>query len=250
MGTLLESLLRVQSIERQLSLVKRRLRAQQNAVRAQQHRLDGLREDHEALKAKSLLRRKEADGLDLTLKSSEENVAKLRTALNTTKTNKEYATLLMQINTTKADNAKVEEEALNIMQEMDAIAEKLGEVEKDVQAQETQLAEITGASAEESARLGEMLEDLGSQHAVAATDVPSKALAVFDRIAESYDGEAMAMIEITGDKPPFDYVCGGCFMSLNAEHANALHVRDEIRTCDNCGRILYVEKKAAGSPGE
>ena len=52
MGTLLESLLRVQSIERQLSLVKRRLRAQQNAVRAQQHRLDGLREDHEALKAK------------------------------------------------------------------------------------------------------------------------------------------------------------------------------------------------------
>lgn len=250
MGSLLEALLRVQSIERQLSLVKRRLRAQQNAVRAQQQRLDGLREDHEALKAKSLLRRKEADGLDLTLKSSEENVAKLRTALNTAKTNKEYAALLMQINTTKADNAKVEEQALNILQEVDAIAEKFGEVGTEVQAQEKQLAEITGASADETARLGEMLEDLGSQRAAAAADVPSKALAIFNRIAESYDGEAMAVIEISGDKPPRNYVCGGCFMSLNAEHANALRVRDEIRTCDNCGRILYIEKKPAAPSGE
>jgi predicted nucleic acid-binding Zn-ribbon protein len=33
-------------------------------------------------------------------------------------------------------------------------------------------------------------------------------------------------------------------MSLNAEHANALATRDEIRTCDNCGRILYLELKA------
>jgi predicted nucleic acid-binding Zn-ribbon protein len=30
-------------------------------------------------------------------------------------------------------------------------------------------------------------------------------------------------------------------MSLSAEHANALRVRDEIRTCNNCGRILYME---------
>ena len=29
-------------------------------------------------------------------------------------------------------------------------------------------------------------------------------------------------------------------MSLNAEHANALSSRDEIRNCDNCGRILYL----------
>ena len=33
-------------------------------------------------------------------------------------------------------------------------------------------------------------------------------------------------------------------MSLNAEHANALRVRDEIRTCDNCKRILYLEPEA------
>ncbi len=33
-------------------------------------------------------------------------------------------------------------------------------------------------------------------------------------------------------------------MSLNAEHANALRTRDEIRTCDICGRILYLANDA------
>jgi predicted nucleic acid-binding Zn-ribbon protein len=57
----------------------------------------------------------------------------------------------------------------------------------------------------------------------------------------------MAAIEIHGKRPPHDYVCGGCYMSLNAEHVNALRTRDEIRTCDNCGRILYLEAEAEKS---
>jgi predicted nucleic acid-binding Zn-ribbon protein len=33
-------------------------------------------------------------------------------------------------------------------------------------------------------------------------------------------------------------------MNLNAEHANALRVHDELRTCDSCGRILYIDENA------
>jgi predicted nucleic acid-binding Zn-ribbon protein len=53
----------------------------------------------------------------------------------------------------------------------------------------------------------------------------------------------MAKIEFHGKKPPYEYVCGGCYMSLTAEHANALRTRDELRFCDNCGRILYLEEE-------
>jgi len=45
-------------------------------------------------------------------------------------------------------------------------------------------------------------------------------------------------------------VCGGCYMSLNAEHANVLRTRDEIRTCDNCKRILYMEAQPQGAGKE
>ena len=75
--------------------------------------------------------------------------------------------------------------------------------------------------------------------------MPSQALAVFERIAATRNGEAMAHIEIHGKKPPHEYTCGGCFMSIAAENANALRTRDELRLCDHCGRILYLEELAS-----
>ena len=67
-------------------------------------------------------------------------------------------------------------------------------------------------------------------------------LSVFDRIAKTRDGDVMARIEIVGDKQPYEYICGGCNMSITAEHANALRTRDELRSCDCCGRILYLDE--------
>jgi len=247
MGNRLEALLRLQAIERQLAEVRERLRIRKSGVVSQQRRLEQLQEEFEALHKKAMLRRKDGDMLDLGLKEKEEHVSKLRVTLNSTRTNKEYAAILTQINTLKADNAKVEEEALKVMQEADEItAEAKGVGEQMAQAQQ-HLDEIKRVSQEEITRLNGMLEELNAKRAEAAEGISHGDLVVFNRIAETYDGQAMAPIEIHGKKPPYDYVCGGCFMALNAEHANVLQTRDEIRTCDNCGRILYLASETEQS---
>ncbi len=248
MGKLLESLLNLQSIERQLAQVRRRLKSRKQAVALQQRRIDQLREDWNALHERSLRRRAEADSLSVDLQEKEDHVSKLRGMLNTAKTNKEYAAILTQLNTFKADNAKVEEQALNVMQEADVIKVDADKVQEEIGTEEKRLGEIQQSNEEEIARLDAMLDDLSNQRKVAAGEIDSEALGAFNRIAVTYEGEAMARIEVQGNKPPFSYVCGGCYMSLNAEHANALRVRDEIRHCDNCGRILYMEPKAEQSP--
>jgi predicted nucleic acid-binding Zn-ribbon protein len=168
-------------------------------------------------------------------------------SLNAAKTNKEYAAVLTQINTLKADNAKMEEEALKVLQDADAVKAQADEAAKGVQAEKVRLTEIERTHTEEVARLTAMTEDLRAKRDEAAKDVPAQALAVFERIAGNYDGDAMAAIDIQGSKPPHVYVCGGCYMSLTAEHVNALRTKDEIRTCDNCGRILYLEPQANGA---
>ena len=241
MGTMLEALLHLQSIEYQLAQVRGRLKTRQNAVAAQQKRLEQLKADYEALHAKAITRRKDADRFELDLKTSEEHVSKLRAQLNITKTNKEYAAILTQINTSKADNSNVEEEVLKIMQEVEAIKADAEKIQAQMVVEQQRLAEIQASSQQEIQRLEAMLADLSAQRAEATKAVPDEPLAIFNRIAESHGGEAMAIIEVHGKRPPFDYVCGGCFMSLNAEHANLLRVRDEIRRCDNCGRVLYME---------
>ncbi len=241
MGTMIEALLGLQSVERQLNHVQNRLRIRKNAVTAQEKRIQQLREDHDALIASSLERRKKADELELDLQHQDQEVAKLRNALNAAKTNKEYAALLTQINTIKADNSKIEEEVLKTLQEVDAIKAQAKELEGQISTQEQQLAEVAKSSQDDIDRLTAMFDDLKAKRSEAATQVPPDALRTFERIAATYGGEAMAVIEAHGKRPPFDYICGGCFMSLNAEHVNALRVRDEIRTCNNCGRILYIE---------
>ncbi|MCK5557566.1 MAG: hypothetical protein KAJ01_04270, partial [Candidatus Hydrogenedentes bacterium] len=106
------------------------------------------------------------------------------------------------------------------------------------------LEEIKASSVEEIARLESMVTKLSGKRVEASKSVPPKALSLFERIAQQYDGEALAKIETSGRKPPHSYTCGGCFMGLNAEHANALGTKDDIRQCDNCKRILYMDKSS------
>ena len=248
MGTMLSALLHLQSVERQLRDVRGRLKARQNAVAVQQERIDQLRRDWEALHQQGLDRRKEADGVELDLREREEQVISLRNTLNIAKTNTEYAAVLTQINTLKADNAKLEDRALRALQDIDVIKAKADEVQSHIDAEEQHLREIEQAAAGEITRLSGMLEELAGKREEAAQQVPQGELSLFERITENLMGDAMAPVEVHGNKPPYNYICGGCFMALNAEHTNALRSRDEIRTCDCCGRILYLEIQAEPKP--
>ena len=245
MGQMLAAMLNLQSIERQLAQVRRRLKSRQNAVTTQQRKIDQRRDEWNILHDSMMNHRVRADSLGVDLKGKEDRVAHLRTSLNTAKTNKEYAAILTQMNTIKADNAKLEEGALQILQQVDVIAGEAKKIEADIEVEEQRLAEIQAISQAEIDRLNAMIEQLTAKRDTAAEGVSPETLATFNRTAGRYDGEGMAEIEIQGRKAPYSYVCGGCYMTLNAEHANALRVRDEIRTCDNCGRILYIAKDAA-----
>jgi len=244
MGKMLSALLNLQTIERRVAEVTNRLKVRRNAVAAQQRRIDQLRDDWNALHEQITERRKAADGFELDLRQREQRVAALRGALNTAKTNKEYAAILTEINTLKADNAKLEEQALNVMQDVDTVKARADGIQAEIDVENERLQEITRTSAEEIARLESIQQKLAVERRQAAEAIPPDQLALFERIAPRLAGDAMAPVEVHGSKPPYDYVCGGCFMSLNAEHANALRTRDEIRTCDSCGRILYMEVEA------
>ncbi len=245
MGKLLSALLHLQSIETQLRGVRGRLRVRENSATAQQRKIDQLRDDWEGLHAQVLQRRKEADNLELDLKTREQKVSSLSTALNTTKTNKEYAAILTEINTLRADNAKLEDRTLKVLQEVDAVKAQADEAEAQIQTEQQRLEEIVQTNTDQITKLNKMVEELMQKRAEAAAEVPPEERALFERIAANRQGQVMAPLEVHGKKPPYDYICGGCFISLNAEHANALRSRDEIRTCDNCGCILYMDAEAA-----
>ncbi|MFW6061538.1 MAG: zinc ribbon domain-containing protein [Planctomycetota bacterium] len=244
MVTKLGALLNLQSIEHQIAKVRQRLNARRRAVKAQEKRIAEVQEQLEQLQETIQQKRRSSDEYDLDLQSREEKVAKLRSQLQTAKTNKEYAALLTEINTLKADNAKIEEESLKFLSAIDELNSRADELKQKLAEENQKLAEIQASTQEEIDRLNGMMEQLQAKRAEATKELDDDTLAQFERVAENFQGEAMVPIEVHGRKAPYTYICGGCFMSLSPEHANALRTHDEIRQCDSCGRILYMEEKA------
>ncbi len=64
-------------------------------------------------------------------------------------------------------------------------------------------------------------------------------LAIFERVAETYDGEALTPVEQQDEKKDI-YSCGGCFMGIPTEMVNILLTKDELLRCPSCTRILVL----------
>jgi len=224
--------LQIVDIRRQIGRLERRLTAQTRKVEQMRQALAAEREE---------VRRDQArfDTLDVDLKARQQNIERLRAHLNTVRTNKEYAAVLAQLNNEKADASRLENQAMELMQAVEQKKQELAAREQEQEAEarkcEQYEADLRQARASFAGRLGE----LESRRRQAMQTLDAQVVSLFERLSQRYDGEVMAEVQQPNPRQD-EYVCGGCYMALRPDVANALKVRDEIQTCKNCGRILYL----------
>lgn len=241
MGTVLNALVKLQSVENSLRAAKAKLTRCRRNVILKENQLRTLQNSLAAKHEEIQLTKIQADRLELELKSVDETLAKYRAALNTAKSNKEYAAILTELNTTKADSSKVETQTLELMKIIDADQILCDQISQQIEQVKNELNEIRKQSEEQAKKYEAEIAAIEQQWQQAAKDVPTEALEIFKRVAETYDGEAIAGIEVHDHRSGI-YTCGGCFMSLTTETANTLMSRDEILRCPNCTRILYLKE--------
>jgi len=114
MGPVLDGLVKLQSVENRLGAEKAKLSRCRRNVVIQENLIRSLQNALEAKKEEIQLTKVQFDRLELELKSRDDTIGKLRASLNIAKTNKEYAAVLTQLNTTKADNSKIEAQSLEL----------------------------------------------------------------------------------------------------------------------------------------
>ncbi|HBR19328.1 MAG: hypothetical protein A2Y13_10055 [Planctomycetes bacterium GWC2_45_44] len=240
MGPLLNALVKLQSVENNLRAAKAKLARCRRNVILKENQLRTLQNTLEAKKEEIQLTKIQVDRLELEVKTTDETLARYRAALNTAKNNKEYATILTELNTTRADSSKVEAQTLELMKNVEIDQTQCGQIEAEIEKEKIELSEIRKQTEEIAKKFETEIAAVEQQWQAAAKDVQAGALETFKRVADTYDGEAIAEIEVHDSKSGV-YTCGGCFMSLTAETANTLLSRDEIIRCPNCTRILYFK---------
>ena len=239
MGPTNVALVRLYKADLALREAQARLDSAARNVRIQERRVAELGEKLKLAQTKLKEQQSKAGQLDLDLKSRDAHIEKLRKQQQTTHNAKEYQTFLVEINTAKVDRNKIEDEAMKVLEEVERDQNEVGAMQLQLQAENEKLEGLRQSSRDTVARLQAEVDTLRPAREEAAEDCPPKAREAFDRLAERFEGEAVAALA-KPDRRREEYICTACNMSLVADVYNKLHSRDDLVFCPSCRRMLYI----------
>lgn len=239
MGPTNVALVKLYQADQKLREAEGKLNAATKNVRVQERRVSDL--THRLTEAQNKLRTDQARAttLDLDLKSRDAHIEKLRTQQQAAKTNKEYQTFLIEINTLKVDKSKIEDETIALMELVEKQQGEIAGMTTQLEGERARLEAMRNEIGDRIKSLEEEIETVRPERNAAAEATPPKALAEFERLADRYDGEVLAAIERPHRKRE-EYSCTSCNMDLVTDIYNRLHTRDEIVYCPSCRRMLYI----------
>src|SRR5512136_263540 len=142
MGSILQALIKLQSVENRLRAAKAKLARCRRNVIIQENNIRTLQNALEAKKEEIQLTTIQSDRLELELKTRDADIAKLRNSLNSARTNKEYAAVLTQLNTTRADNSKIEAQILELMKNIEVDQTECQKIQQEIDEQKAKLEQI------------------------------------------------------------------------------------------------------------
>jgi len=225
--------LQIRGLRSRVDASTRRLVAQSGKLEQYQRQSTELSEQFKKTQAT-------ASGLESDANGIEVKIEKIRQAMATVTSNKEYSALLVEANTLKLAKSKFEEQALDQMSKVEELQGRVDELtaKTNEQAKLVDLAQTEVSQAQ--AEISDQLEALNRERDEAAGPVADDTLALYNKLADDYDGEALAQVE-EQDRRRMEYTCGACFMSLPIQVVNAaLTSTQQIVPCSSCGRILFV----------
>lgn len=235
MNELLASLLAIQEVDTKRARLIREL---QRIPREQQQRfaeVEAVRQRLERGKEEVKRMRAEEKNLELEMKVKEEKLEKLRVQANMARDTSTLLATNHQMQTIKDENSKLEDRALGLV-------DRIGELERDFDKQEKELARVredynTFAAICEK-ELGEtksQMETLDAEKATLASKLDRETLENYHRLYQGREGVAVCAMD--GD------TCTGCSTMLLPNDVMKVRSAKTVVYCKSCSRVLYDNKQ-------
>lgn len=162
-------------------------------------------------------------------------IRKSNERLATVKTNKEYHSILKEIDDLRRKNSLIEDGMLAILDGIEAaeaaLTRKKAQAQSLRQTAERRQLEI----AEENRQLTAQQADLAQAGREAARAVDPVLLEHFRRVQGQVKQGALA--------PVIGAVCQGCHLNIPRQLFNELHRFDELTFCPHCRRIIFCQEE-------
>ncbi|MEZ6060377.1 MAG: hypothetical protein R3C19_08455 [Planctomycetaceae bacterium] len=176
--------------------------------------------------------RKAADQKSLSLKSREADIQKLSRRLNEASSNKEYDIIMAQVTAEKTANAKLEDEILSLLTQVDEATTELSRLQKEVEAAQERALLIGSEVKEREPGVVADVERLKAEIREAETAIPAgECFSAYRRLVQSMASAALA--EMDGG------FCTACNTRVTPQDAVRINL-GEFVMCRECGRIQYT----------
>ena len=210
----------INSVSEKLSILDDRLNGFERRIEEKQGLIDELKKNY---------RDRESD-FQLNLDREKKIQAKLRSV----KTNKEYQSLLKEIDDVRNKNSTVEDEMIECLDRMD-------DAEKDMMVKRSEYSRLADEIELDKKEIFQQAEHSKDRLAVltenrqgVSVQIDSNLLKKYTLIKERNKTE-IAVVAVK------DAVCLGCTVNITPPLYNELHRGDTLNFCPNCQRIIFWE---------
>ena len=190
--------------------------------------VEAQREELEVLRK----RRKEKDK---QLQMGQETLKRTRDRLLEVKNNKEYQSMLKEIETFETKNSHIEDEIISLLEELDVFEKEVKKKEDDLDVQRRRYEEEKAKMEEELDSIAKELDGCARKSEAIRKKIPAELLRKYEQIKTAMRGVAVVSV--------WKEVCGGCHMAIPPQLYNELQKSTVLITCPNCSRIMYWENK-------
>ncbi|MBU0728332.1 MAG: hypothetical protein KKE17_15430 [Proteobacteria bacterium] len=166
----------------------------------------------------------------------EDELARIKdrqTKLMNVQTNREYQSLLKEIEDAKKNNKQREDEIVLLMEQVETLKNKEHEQSTICATEETLLSEENEKVGKNATTLNKKKEDLLKTRETKSKKVPAASLKKYEMLREKRNG--IAIVGVTNS------ICTGCYMNVPAQFYNEVLKEEKILSCPTCNRMLYYQ---------
>lgn len=230
--TQLENLLQLQTIDSQIYMLNSEKTTKPAQIEVLRLAFEEKKKSLAVLEKAYLDAQKDKKDREMELGTKEENTKKLQGQLYQLKTNKEYNTMLSQIQDSKADASLVEDKILEAMDKIDRTKSAVEQEKKRLVEEEKIFNEQKKKVEIELQEIDERLAKLGLQRKQMMPGIDKSIVTQYERIL--LNRESLAIVAVK------DNTCQGCHMFVPPQVINMIRMYDHVITCEVCNRILYI----------
>ncbi|MFW6081205.1 MAG: zinc ribbon domain-containing protein [Desulfosalsimonas sp.] len=228
----LDLLIALQENERQAARIKEELKRIPGKKAKMEESLEAYAQDIQARQERVAALKKDYRSYENELELNLSRIKKRETQLHSVKTNKEYQSLLKEIDEIRAANSRLEDASLQCLDDIESAEKELEEKKQEREACRKEIEKEKQSLDKTAKDLEERMDQINRESEGIVEKLDPGLLKQYRQTRDRGGGLGLVQVE--------NAVCKGCHLNIPPQMYNELQRGNELKICPHCHRLIYV----------